>query len=203
MASVRKRCGPVLVVDDDATVVALLEETFARAGYAVTAAASGEEALAAALREQPCAAVVDVCLPGLSGYGLCHALRSEFGEAVPVVFVSGERTESYDRVGGLLLGAADYLVKPFDPNELVLRLTGLLRRQLPLGRHDGTLTPREREVLALLADGLGSRAIAERLVISEKTVATHIERILFKLDAHSRAEAVAIAYRADLVSLPA
>lgn len=200
LASTRQSLS-VLVVDDDRAVAAMIADAFATAGFETACAASGEEALEAARRDHLDAAVVDVCLPGMSGFGVCHALRELFGLDFPIVFVSGERTESYDRVGGLLAGADDYLVKPFAPDELVLRLTTLLRRRVQPARHDGVLTQREHEVLALLASGLEARAIADRLVISPKTVDTHIERILLKLNVHSRTQAVAVAFRDELVSL--
>ena len=83
------------------------------------------------------------------------------------MFLTGERTESFDRVGGLLLGADDYMVKPFDPDELVARATALMRRRPPherkhaaVGLRETPLTGREREVLELLALGLDQDEIA-------------------------------------------
>ena len=102
-----------------------------------------------------------------------------------------------DRIAGLLIGADDYLVKPIAPDELLIRIRALVGRA-PAAARNG-LTPREQEVLTLLADGLSQAAIAGVLVIAPKTVATHIERILEKLGVHSRAEAVAAAYRHALV----
>jgi DNA-binding CsgD family transcriptional regulator len=121
--------------------------------------------------------------------------------ALPIVFVSAERTESYDRVAGLLLGADEYLAKPVAPNELLIRIERLLRRSGPVAPTVAAkLTGRELEVMSLLADGLAAAEIAARLVISPKTVSTHIDRILRKLGVRSRAQAVALAYRRDLVS---
>ncbi|SRR6266516_1024189 len=194
-------CGPILVVDDDHAlrdhVAGLLEE----AGFAVLAVATGEQALAA-VREQPLQALVlDVSLPGISGYEVCHAVKLDHPD-IPVLFLSGERVEALDRVAGLLIGGDDYLVKPFAEDELLARLRVLLRRSTPPPRPTPAmhgLTRRELEVLSHLAGGLGQRAIAERLVISPKTVGTHIERILQKLGVRSRAQAVAAAYRQRLV----
>lgn len=197
-------CGRALVVDDDEGVRVFVAATLEAAGFAVMTAASGEEALRRTRGEPLDLAVLDVNLPGISGYAVCKTLREQ--AALRILFISGVRTESYDRVAGLLIGGDDYLVKPFAPDELVERARALMRRPAPAvgrGPARAPLTPREQEVLMLLAEGLQQAAIASRLVISPKTVSTHIEHILAKLGAHSRAEAVAIAFRDDLVSLPA
>ena len=105
----------ILVADHDRESRALMSRVLRRVGYTVDQAETGEEALAVAKRERPALVVVEVLLRGVSGYEVCHELKNEFGEALPIVFVSGNRTESGDRVAGLLVGADDYLVKPFDP----------------------------------------------------------------------------------------
>jgi DNA-binding NarL/FixJ family response regulator len=116
------------------------------------------------------------------------------------MFLSGERVEAFDRAAGLMLGADDYLLKPFSSEELVARVRGLLRRTLPTPRSLETkLTVRELEVLRLLAGGLGQKEISGRLAISTKTVGTHIEHILMKLGVQSRTQAVALAYRERLI----
>lgn len=192
-------CGPILIVDDDEGFRAFLSTLLENAGHVARQAASGEEALEATRRERPGAVVLDVRLPGISGYEVCRELRNEFGGDLPILFVSGERTESFDRVAGLLVGGDDYLVKPFAPDELLARMRGLLRRFGPAPPVASKLTKRELDVLRLLAGGLGPAAIAHQLVISPKTVRTHIQHILHKLGVHSRVEAVAVAYRDDLV----
>jgi DNA-binding NarL/FixJ family response regulator len=196
-------CGPILVVDDVAAFRDYVGEILEQAGFATIKVSTGEQALAAAGSERPALVLLDVHLVGLSGYEVCRHLRERFGERLPIVFVSGERTEPHDRVAGLLLGADDYLTKPFFGDELVVRMRRLLLRasederaaEGPANR----LTPREREVLQLLAQGRAQDAITAELHISSKTVATHIQRILTKLQVHSRAEAVAQAYRIGLV----
>ncbi|HSP71813.1 MAG TPA: response regulator transcription factor [Gaiellaceae bacterium] len=192
-------CGPILVVDDDPATVELVACALGRAGFAIVPMQRGDEAATRAGTRDLGGAVLDVNLPGVSGYELCRMLRDLYGSAFPIVFVSGERVEAYDRVAGLLVGADDYLSKPFAPDELVARLRRLVAGRVARSTA-AALTRREREVLQLLAVGLGQREIAERLVISSKTVATHIERILGKLGVHSRAQAVAAAYRLSLVA---
>jgi DNA-binding NarL/FixJ family response regulator len=193
----------VLVVDDDRGFRALARDLLERAGFAVVAAANADEALAATEELPPDLVLLDVCLPRVSGYEVYRELRDRCGEDLPIMFVSGERTEPYDRTVGLLLGAEDYLVKPFDPDELVARVRRSVgrRRNGSSGNAAGLdlvaeLTPREREVLALLAEGRSSAQIALELVISPRTVGTHVQHILSKLAVNSRAQAVALAHRA-------
>jgi DNA-binding NarL/FixJ family response regulator len=190
----------ILFVDDDEGMRAVLAEIFSAAGFTALTAASGEEALELAASDKPALVVLEVSLPGCSGYEVCSRLRQTFGQTIGIVFLSGERTESLDHVAGLLLGADDYVVKPFDPDQLVARVRAILRR----GAHEvpkqtSGLTRREQQVLQLLAQGQAQAEIASELVISTKTVGTHIEHILAKLDVRSRAQAVALAYREDLL----
>lgn len=191
----------VLVIDDDEGLLALVGEVLREGGFEPVLAASAAAGLASAREQPPEAVLLDVNVPQLSGYEICRLLREEFGEGLPILFLSGERTESFDRVAGLLLGADDYLAKPFAPDELVARVRTLVRRAAPV-RHASRfgLTHREQEVLDLLADGLTQAEIARALVISPRTCGKHIERILVKLDVHSRSQAIAVAYRDELVS---
>ncbi len=200
MAGPIRACGRILVVDDDRGVRLLVRRTLVEAGFDVTAVADGDDALAAFGARRPDAVVLDVNLPRLSGYELCSRFK-EADPSVPVLFLSGERTEWFDRVAGLLLGADDYAVKPFDPDELVARVRSLLRLPAPpVPARMASLTKRELQVLRLLARGSNQREIAEELVISPKTVGTHIEHILEKLGVRSRSQAIALAYREELVS---
>ena len=190
--------GHVLVVDDDPSFVAYAEAILEAAGYPSASASSGEDALRLARENTPSVVLLDIQLPKLNGYEVCRALRDDFGRSIGIMFVSGSRTDTVDVSSGLLVGADDYVVKPCDPSELVARVAALMRRVQPNG-NSRKLTNREAEVLRLLSDGLEQRAIAGRLSISPKTVAIHIERILGKLEVHSRAQAVAAAYRENLI----
>jgi len=183
----------LLVADGDAAFCAFVRALLEAAGYAVDVATTGDGALETVREAHPAAVLLDVSLAGLSGYEVCRAIRQDLRLDIPVIFVSGRRTESFDRVAGLLIGADEYLAKPVAPDELLARLRTLLRRSGAAAPQRAGLSRRELEVLTLLAEGLGQAEIAERLVISPKTVATHIERILGKLDVHSRAQAVALA----------
>src|SRR6476660_7628659 len=103
--------GPILVVDDDAALRELITTLLTEAGYRVVEADSGEAALLACDERPPALVILDVCLPELSGYEVCRRLRSHFGEGLPVIFLSGTRTERFDHVEGLLIGADHYMVK--------------------------------------------------------------------------------------------
>jgi DNA-binding NarL/FixJ family response regulator len=191
----------VLIADQDDEERAALARLLERAGFDVVEASSGDDALALSQEGVLSLVILEVPLPGMSGYEVCRTLRAERGKDIPVLFLSGARTESYDLVAGLSLGADDYVVKPYAPEELLARVRRLVAKQRPkAARRAGGLTPRELEILQLLAGGQSPDEIADDLFISSKTVATHIEHIFMKLDVHSRVEAVAVAYRDGLVA---
>ena len=198
------RKGIVLVVDGDTASRKLAVRALERAGYRVTGFAAGDEALAAAGAETPALVLFELELPDMSGYELCRALRQNHGDGLPLFLMSGDRIESMDRVAGLLIGADDYIVKPFNVDELVARVRRFVERRArtrygaaPAGMD---VTPRELEVLRLLGEGNDQNEIAHELSISPKTVATHIQRLLTKFGARSRAQLVALAYRAGVFS---
>jgi DNA-binding NarL/FixJ family response regulator len=190
----------VVVASADSRTRDLATKLFGRASLMTEPMASGEAALAAIDERQPDLILIDLRLEDMSGYELCYEIKHRFGDGTPIILLSEDRTEPHDRVAGLLLGADDYLAKPFDPDELLARVRRLLSRStLTEVPRDFELTPREAEVLGLLAQGLGREAVAKHLVVSPKTVATHIQHVLAKLGVHSATEAVAVAYRAGIV----
>jgi DNA-binding NarL/FixJ family response regulator len=193
--------GGVLVVDDDPAFRAFVVETLSGAGYATQEAGTGHEATLVARRARPSLVVLDLKLPDISGHEVCRRLRDLYGESLPIVIISGVKTDDLDRVAGLLLGADDYLAKPFEAGELLARIRRVaLRSGSVLAASESNplrdkLTPRERQVLQMLSDGLSQNDIAAELVISPKTVGTHLQHILSKLEVHSRTQAVAVAHR--------
>jgi DNA-binding NarL/FixJ family response regulator len=192
----------ILVVDGDPDFRREASRALAATGFRILEAETGEEALRAIAGEAGIVLVVlEVRLEDVSGYEVCRQLRQDRGDALPIIFVSGDRTESFDRVAGLMLGADDYLAKPLDPDELVARVRRPLRRLAAWNGAGIRLTTREREVLTHLAAGLGPVEIATVLSISPKTVATHVEHIYAKLGVHTRAQAVASAFRLALVEV--
>ena len=172
----------------------------------VVLATTGAEALRSALESRPALVVLDVGLADVSGFELCTELRDRLGQQLPIILVSGQKTDDLDRAAGLLLGADDYFVKPLDTTLFMARVRRLVARATVAAETtDGAprrFTPREQEILALLADGQDRAAIARALVISPRTVGSHIQNLLSKLDVHSQAQAVAAAYREGLIAPP-
>jgi len=193
----------ILIVDDDSDTRDALALMLRDAGYRIREADSGAQALGAVRREPPALVLLDVNLPGMCGYEVCRLLRDEFGERFAIVFISGARTERFDRVAGLLLGANDYIAKPFAEDELLARVQSLLaRRPVATARALASrLTARELQVLRLLSGGLGPDDIARLMVVSPKTVGAHIEHIYMKLGVQTRAQAVAVAFRGQMVEM--
>lgn len=118
----------VLVVDDEADIVALVAYHLVKAGYRVSTASSGPDALTAARQERPALIVLDLMLPGASGYDVLEQLRAQPATRDMAVLMLTARRDEADRIRGLSLGADDYLTKPFSPQELVLRVGAILRR---------------------------------------------------------------------------
>ena len=118
----------ILVVDDEADITALVAYHLAKAGYRVSTAANGTDALRAAAEERPDVVVLDLMLPGLSGLDVLQALRKQDETRDVGVILLTARREEADRIRGLSLGADDYLTKPFSPGELTLRVGAIIRR---------------------------------------------------------------------------
>jgi two-component system response regulator MprA len=174
----------VLLVDDDAPIRRMLHRTLTAEGYDVSAAADGGSALAHVERSMPDVIVLDVAMPGVDGLAVTRRLRAK-GLQVPILLLTA-RDALHERVAGLDAGADDYLVKPFEVEELTARIRALLRRNQPPGeqlahvdlvldresmaaRRSGrelSLTPREAELLELLM--LNARGVVTREVALER-----------------------------------
>ena len=118
----------VLVVDDEPDIVALVAYHLAKSGFRVSTASNGQDALGLARQERPALVVLDLMLPGLSGFDVLEQLRGDDGTRDVAVLMLTARRDEPDRIRGLSLGADDYLTKPFSPQELVLRVSAILRR---------------------------------------------------------------------------
>jgi DNA-binding response OmpR family regulator len=115
----------ILVVDDEKTLRDMLDYNLRREGYRVLTASEGNEAIRLAHQERPDLIILDIMLPGMSGYDVCRAVRKE--STVPILMLSA-REDEIDKVLGLELGADDYLTKPFSLRELLARVHAMLRR---------------------------------------------------------------------------
>lgn len=184
----------ILVVDDDPAQVKMIEMTLATANYSPLSATNGEDGLKAFRAHNPDLVILDVMMPGMDGWETCYRIRQI--STVPIIFLTARQT-SDDKVSGLKLGADDYLIKPFLPDELLARVESVLRRtyrtRQPLSgllragpdvlinqaSHEVflrgapvTLRPAEYTLLVLLAERAGeivsARTIAEALGMSER-----------------------------------
>ncbi|MCL8206627.1 MAG: response regulator transcription factor [Actinomycetia bacterium] len=166
----------VMIAEDEPALQRLLQAYLERAGFTVTCCGNGREALEHIRRDPPDLLLLDLLLPGLDGLSLAEQLRRE-RHALPIIMVTAKSTEA-DRIRGLEVGADDYVVKPFSPAEVVLRVQAVLRRVregqppspvlqqgaivLDRGRHTLTvagrpvdLTPTEFRLLAALMERPG------------------------------------------------
>lgn len=169
----------VLVVDDEADIVALVVYHLAKAGYRVSTASNGADALAQITRDQPALVVLDVMLPDISGFDVLKRARATPSLGGVAFLMLTARSDESHRIQGLSLGSDDYLTKPFSPQELVLRVAAILRRgkavredsrdirqigpltidttahRVTVEGHDVELTPTEFKLLLLLAERKG------------------------------------------------
>ncbi|MBV9546140.1 MAG: response regulator transcription factor, partial [Chloroflexi bacterium] len=137
----------VLVVDDDPRILSMMRRVLELDGYSVLSTQDGEQALEIIRQQDIDLLVLDVMMPGLDGFDVCRMVRRESG--VPILMLTA-RDEATDKVTGLDCGADDYVVKPFNPDELLARLRALLRRVQPrqlevLRFQDVELVPSARE----------------------------------------------------------
>ncbi|AYN40032.1 DNA-binding response regulator [Streptomyces dangxiongensis] len=136
----------MLLAEDDRAIRHALERALTLEGYEVTAVADGVEALAQAHRNPPDVLVLDVMMPGIDGLQVCRVLRTE-GNRTPILMLTA-LVETADRIAGLDAGADDYVVKPFDVEEVFARLRALLRRTSPVPTADATPDGTAREGIA-------------------------------------------------------
>jgi FixJ family two-component response regulator len=190
----------VLVVDSDLLVLKSLRGVLTNAGYDVTTYSSATDFFAAAFPSAPRCVVLDVDMPGMSGLeAQRHLLRSS--ESVPVIFTTGVR-DVPTAVEALKAGAVDFLLKPFGEGVLLAAVARAVQRSIVLAKGQqavsracrllSSLTRRQREVCQLVADGLTSREIAQRLGTAQCTISLHRARVMTKLRVRSVAEVVRV-----------
>lgn len=206
----------ILIVDDDITLRTALIRYLRNRGYAVEDAGSGAEALLRFEQAPPDLVVSDVVMPEMDGLEFCRRLRaSQSGQLVPFIFLSS-RKEVNDRIQGHQMGADDYVVKPFDPKELIAKIEAQLERsrrihseilrltqQSQQAASEATpaanlnplpLTPAEAKVFWEVIQGYTNKQIGDRLFVSPRTVQTHLSNILSKLQLESRSQLIRYAF---------
>ncbi len=208
----------ILLVDDEPGLRQAVQAYLEDSGFTVTTAANAQAAWELLQQQKPDLIVSDIMMPQVSGYEFLRQLRQDVRfQHLPVVFLTA-RGMTKDRIAGFRAGVDGYIPKPFDPEELVAVIENLLRKQEPppaemmaqelaeikalLARQGGipakepldlALTPRERSVLELLAQGLMNKEIAHRLDTSVRNVEKYVSRLFSKTGTNSRTELVRFA----------
>jgi DNA-binding NarL/FixJ family response regulator len=193
----------LLLIDDDPNLILLVKDYLEFRGYEVVTAENGQEALEVLEKDTPDMIICDVMMPQMDGYSLVeHVRKNPRTSWIPVLFLSA-KGQSQDRVKGLNTGADVYMVKPFEPEELVAQVESSLKQasrliqrqdkgadaapkiQVPF---DVELTPTELRVVQFVARGMANREIAEELNVSQRTIESHVSNMLGKTGLHNRTE---------------
>ncbi|MEM9771420.1 MAG: response regulator transcription factor [Cyanobacteria bacterium P01_D01_bin.73] len=201
----RSNLGPqhhLLIIDDDPNLILLVKDYLEFHGYVVTTASNGLEALKILDDMVPDMIICDVMMPEMDGYSLVKSVRQNpKTNWIPVLFLSA-KGQSQDRVRGLTTGADIYMVKPFEPEELVAQVESSLRQASRLIRYSKKgenaqefsvpssveLTPTELKVVQLVARGMANKEIAETMKVSQRTVESHVSNMLGKTGLSNRTE---------------
>lgn len=200
----------LLIVDDEPAILEMVETKMRREGFSTFTAESAEEGLRLFRRVRPDLIILDVMLPGRSGFDLCRTIRKDSG--TPILFLSA-RADEADRVRGLELGADDYLIKPFNLGELSARVKAILRRatgettpealergnlridprshEATLGGEPLTLSPKEFALLSFFAknpnqvfsrEALLDRVWGRDAFVSARTVDVHVRWLRTRIE---------------------
>ena len=193
----------LLLIDDDPNLILLVKDYLEFRGYEVITAENGREALEVLEQEIPDMIICDVMMPEMDGYSLVKHVREDSRTSwIPVLFLSA-KGQSQDRVKGLNTGADVYMVKPFEPEELVAQVESSLKQAARIAERPGKtgdngpkiqvpfdveLTPTELRVVQYVARGMANREIAEELNVSQRTIESHVSNMLGKTGLHNRTE---------------
>jgi len=200
----------VFIVDDDVSVRESLELLISTMGWQPEAFATAQEFLSRPRATVPCCLVLDVTLPGLNGLELQQRLAGR--PDMPIIFITGHGDVPMS-VQAMKAGAVEFLTKPFKDDVLLDAIRGALERSRAALRLDAemrtirnayeSLTPREREVMALVVSGLLNKQVGGELGISEITVKAHRGQVMRKMKADSLPDLVTMAARLGLRPAPA
>jgi len=193
----------LLLIDDDPNLILLVKDYLEFRGYDVITAENGREALEVLEQDLPDMIICDVMMPEMDGYSLVKHVREDSRTSwIPILFLSA-KGQSQDRVKGLNTGADVYMVKPFEPEELVAQVESSLKQASRLIHHqnrdgdsslkiqvpfDVELTPTELKVVHFVARGMANREIAEEMNVSQRTIESHVSNMLGKTGLHNRTE---------------
>ena len=193
----------LLLIDDDPNLILLVKDYLEFRGYEVITAENGREALEVLEQEIPDMIICDVMMPEMDGYAFVNQVRQEERTSwIPILFLSA-KGQSGDKIKGLNIGADVYMVKPFEPEELVAQVEASLKqafrqRQQTGGGNDSEskiqvpfdvhLTQTELKVVQFVARGLANKDIAEEMNVSQRTVESHVSNMLGKTGLKNRTE---------------
>ncbi|MGL4499057.1 MAG: response regulator transcription factor [Planktothrix sp.] len=194
----------LMLVDDDPNLILLVRDYLEFRGYDVVTAENGVIALQILDDELPDLMICDIMMPEMDGYSLVKKIREDPRTVrIPVLFLSA-KGQSQDKVKGLNTGADVYIVKPFEPEELVAQVESSLRQASRLTSRQGAnidnngpklrvrrniqLTPTELRVVRLVTQGLANRDIARIMKVSQRTIESHVSNMLGKTGLHNRTE---------------
>lgn len=193
----------LLLIDDDPNLILLVKDYLEFKGYEVITANHGREAMKILEQEIPDLIICDVMMPEMDGYTFIQEIRENPAwEWLPVIFLSA-KGQSKDRIKGLSQGADVYMIKPFEPEELVAQVQSTLnhftrimgsfyRKTDSAGQihvpKSVELTPTEIKVVNLVARGLSNKEISQELGVSQRTIESHVSNMLNKTGLHNRTE---------------
>lgn len=190
----------LLLVDDDPNLVLLVKDYLEFRGFEVVTAESGRAALEVLETLAPDMIICDVMMPEMDGYAFVQRVREDDRLSwIPILFLSA-KGQSHDRIKGLKTGADVYMVKPFEPEELVAQVESSLRQaQRRGGRPAGNesalkvpesveLTPTELKVVQFVARGMSNRDVADHMGVSQRTIESHVSNMLGKTGLNNRTE---------------
>ena len=193
----------LLLIDDDPNLILLAKDYLEFNGYQVTTANHGAEAMKILEQETPDLIICDVMMPEMDGYTFVQEIRKNPRlDWLPVIFLSA-KGQSQDRIKGLSQGADVYMVKPFEPDELVAQVQSTINQSMRLmgnsyKKNDNSLriqvpktvelTPTEKKVVNLVAQGLSNKDISQELNVSQRTIESHVSNMLNKTGLHNRTE---------------